>query len=170
MVLEILKYPHPVLKSSAQPVKEIDDAIHKLIDDMIETMHNAPGIGLAAPQVGESKQVIVADIRSLEPDNDLIVLINPRIVEAEGKMVETEGCLSVSDFMPEIKRFAKVKVSGLNAEGKNVEISGEGLLAKVLQHEIDHINGILILDRVSSLKRTLYKQRLKKLMKKGRDD
>jgi len=108
---------------------------------------------------------MIADISSVEPDNDLIVLINPQVAEADGEMVDEEGCLSVLDFMSEIKRYARVKVCGLNREGERVEIMGEGLLARVLQHEIDHLNGILILDRVSSLKRNLYKRRLKKRIK-----
>jgi len=165
MVLEIVKYPHPALKAQAKPVEKIDDTVHRLIEDMIETIRQAPGIGLAAPQVGQSKQVMIADISSVEPDNDLIVLINPQVAEADGEMVDEEGCLSVLDFMSEIKRYARVKVCGLNREGERVEIMGEGLLARVLQHEIDHLNGILILDRVSSLKRNLYKRRLKKRMK-----
>ncbi|HIC90828.1 MAG TPA: peptide deformylase [Syntrophaceae bacterium] len=170
MVLEIVKYPHPVLKTQARPVEKIDDTIHRLIENMIDTMRQAPGIGLAAPQVGESKQVMIADISSVEPHNDLIVLINPQIADAEGEMVGEEGCLSILDFMSEIKRYARVKVCGLNREGEMVEIMGEGLLARVLQHEIDHLNGILILDRVSSLKRNLYKMRLKKWMREGRED
>lgn len=170
MVLEILKYPHPVLKVQAKPVEKIDDAVHKLIEDMIETIRQAPGIGLAAPQVGQSKQVMIADISSVEPDNDLIVLVNPQIAEAEGEMVGEEGCLSILDFMSEIKRYNRVKVCGLNKEGERVEIMGEGLLARVLQHEIDHLNGILILDRVSGLKRNLYKRRLKKRMKEHCED
>jgi peptide deformylase len=168
MVLKIVEYPDPVLGKKAQPVEEINETIHRLIDDMIETMHEAPGIGLAAPQVGESKQVMVVDIRAIEPESEIIVLINPQIVEADGEAVREEGCLSVPGLLSDIKRHDKVKVRGLNREGKAVEIMGEGLLARVFQHEIDHLNGTVILDRVSLLKRQLYKQRVRKRMRKDR--
>jgi peptide deformylase len=168
MVLKIVEYPDPVLGEKAKPVEEIDESIHRLIDDMIETMHQAPGIGLAAPQVGESKQVVVVDIGAVEPDSEIIVLVNPQIVETEGEAVREEGCLSVPGLLSDIKRYAKVKVRGLNREGKAVEIVGEGLLARVFQHEIDHLNGKVILDRVSLLKRQLYKQKLKKKMRERR--
>ena len=159
-ILKILTYPDPVLKKKAKPVEIIEEKIKKLAEDMIETMYSAPGIGLAAPQVGESLRVITVDVT--RKGEDLIVLINPEIISGEGECAEEEGCLSVPDFKETVLRKKKVLVKGLDPEGKEKEISAEGLLAIAFQHEIDHLDGILIIDRVSRLKRDIFKKKLQK--------
>jgi peptide deformylase len=165
-VLEILKYPHPVLKKRCEPVGEIDEEVKKLIDDMTETMYGASGVGLAACQVGVSRRVIVLDVSPMDPQHTFFALINPEIISEEGEIDHEEGCLSVPDYLEKIKRKEKVCVKGVSPEGMEVEIKGDGILAIALQHEIDHINGILILDRVSQLKREIYRNKLKKEKRK----
>lgn len=162
---EIKKYPERVLKEKAAPVEAIDSDILKLIDDMTETMYAAPGIGLAAPQVGISKRVIVIDISHCsEEETPLIALINPEIIYAEGEITGEEGCLSLPGYTADIARSEKVTVLGLDRKGISVKIEAEGLLAISLQHEIDHLNGILIIDRISSLRREFFKKRFKKAL------
>ena len=158
-VLEIKKYPEKILKEKAAPVMEFDSELQMLIDDMIETMYAAPGVGLAANQVGVSKQVIVIDVSSKEEQSPLIVLINPKIVHVEGEIAIEEGCLSIPGYITLIKRAEKVKVTGLDRQGKTVEIEGTGFLSRALQHEIDHLNGILLVDRIGRLKKELFKKR-----------
>jgi len=162
-VLPICKLPDAVLRQEAKDVAEINGNVQRLIDDMAETMYAAPGLGLAANQVGELKRLIVFDVVHKEgkPRKPQVVL-NPCIVAAEGEITHEEGCLSVADFSAEVRRHAKVLVKGLDREGKPIEITGEGLLAVVLQHEIDHLNGVLFIDHISRLKRGLYLRRLKK--------
>jgi peptide deformylase len=164
-VLEIKTYPEKALKEKALPVENIDGQIQRLIDDMIETMYAAPGIGLAAPQVGVSKRIIVLDVSVREEEKmPLIVIINPEIVNHEGETDSEEGCLSLPGYTTTVKRAEKVLVRGLNREGMPVEIEGEGLLSRALQHEIDHINGTLLIDRVSSIKREFFKKRFQKAL------
>jgi len=165
-VLEIQTYPAPVLKEKAKPVAAIDSEIQCLIDDMADTMYHAPGIGLAANQVGALHRVIVFDITPKEEGRNLNVLINPEIVAAEGELVHPEACLSVLDYSCDVRRKACVTVTGLDREGKPVCIEAKDLLAVVLQHEIDHLDGILFIDRISRLKRSLYKRQLQKNLKK----
>jgi peptide deformylase len=165
-ILHICTYPEEILRQPAEPVTDIDEEVVKLVDHMAETMYSAPGIGLAATQVGVAKQVLVADIAARKPESELIVLINPEIVAAEGEVLFEEGCLSVPDYQAEVKRHEKITVRGLNLKGEEVEIEAEGLLAIVLQHEIDHLNGKLFIDRLSKLKRDLYKRRLRKKLAK----
>lgn len=162
-VLKILTYPDPVLKKKAKPVEIIDEKIKKLAEDMIETMYAAPGIGLAAPQIGESLRVITVDVT--RKGEDLIVLINPEIILGEGECTEEEGCLSVPDLKEIVQRKEKVLVKGLDIQGRKIQIPAEGLLAIAFQHEIDHLDGILIIDRVSRLKRDIFKKKLKKKFK-----
>jgi peptide deformylase len=164
-LLGILKYPDPLLKQVAQPVTSINDETVRLIADMVETMYAAPGVGLAAPQVGVSKRIIVLDIDHDNPGKSLLKLINPEIRQSEGEVLWEEGCLSVVDFTVEIKRAARVELKALDEKEKEVLLDAEGLLAVALQHEIDHLNGKLILDRVSRLKRDLYARRLKKMLR-----
>lgn len=166
-VREILKYPHPGLKRKCKVVAKIDDDVKRLIEDMTETMYGSNGIGLAASQVGDSRRVIVLDVSPVDPGQDWLALINPEVVSAHGEIDWEEGCLSVPDCVEKIKRKEKLCVRGLSPEGKPVEIDAEGILAIALQHEIDHLNGVLILDRISSLKRELYRDRLKKKKKEG---
>ncbi|MGB9628201.1 MAG: peptide deformylase [Thermodesulfobacteriota bacterium] len=169
-VLEILKYPHPILKRQSKEVEKIDGEVKKLVEDMKETMYQANGIGLAACQVGVSQRVIVLDVSPMDPDQEFFAMINPEIISGEGEIEYEEGCLSVPECVEKIKRRERVWVRGLSLEGKEVEIRGEGILAIALQHEIDHINGILILDRISRLKREVYRNKLKKTKKKEEKD
>ena len=164
--LEICKYPDPVLQKKAKPVQDMDTSLQKLIEDMTETMYQAPGIGLAATQVGKLIRVIVFDQNPREEGRNPSYLINPEIIEGEGEQTLEEGCLSVPEYFSEVKRKAKVLVRGLDAKGKPLEICGEGVLATVLQHEIDHLDGILFIDRISALKQALYKKRVQKKLKK----
>jgi len=164
--LEILKYPHPILKKRSEVVSEINEEVKKLIQDMRETMYQAGGVGLAACQVGVPQRVIVLDVSPLDPQHSFFALINPEIISEEGEIDHEEGCLSVPDCLEKIKRREKVSVRGLSAEGRDIEIKGEGILAIALQHEIDHINGVLILDKISRLKREIYRNKLKKEKRK----
>jgi peptide deformylase len=165
-IREIRTYPDPVLRTKTARVDTIDSSLDKLIDDMVATMHAAPGVGLAANQVGVSLQLAVIDLSSRENEEQrhpLLVIINPEILSMEGSVTEEEGCLSIPDYAEKVKRAARVKVRAQDRTGKTFEIEGEGLLAKALQHEIDHLNGILFVDRLSPLKRNLFKRRYKKL-------
>src|SRR5262249_10026363 len=148
-----------------KPVTSVTAATVRLIEDMVETMYAAPGVGLAAPQVGVSKRIIVLDIDHDNPGKNLLKLINPEIRRSEGEVLWEEGCLSVLDFTVEIKRAARVELKALDEKEKEISLDAEGLLAVALQHEIDHLNGKLILDRVSRLKRDLYARRLKKMLR-----
>ena len=163
--MKICTYPDPVLRAEAEPIENIDEETQILIDDMIATMYSAPGIGLAANQVGELKRVIVFDVKPREEGRNPCVLINPEIVESEGSIVYEEACLSVIDYAAEVTRNAHVRARGVDRNGKPVDIEAEDLLAICLQHEIDHLNGTLYIDHISSLKRALYKKKLKKLLK-----
>jgi peptide deformylase len=165
-LLEIRKYPDPVLGKKAKPVEAINDTLKTLIQDMVETMYQAPGIGLAANQVGRPLRLIVFDVTPKDQSRNPSVIVNPEIIEAEGDQTVEEGCLSLPDYYSEVKRSARVTVRGLNDQGRPVEVCAEGMLATVLQHEIDHLDGILFIDRISSLKRALYKKRLQKKLKK----
>jgi peptide deformylase len=165
-VRRILTYPETILRERAEPVTDIDGKVQKLIDDMTETMYCAPGIGLACNQIGEPCRIIIFDTSPMEEPNELIVVINPEIVKAEGVVVEEEGCLSVVDYKADVKRAEHLTVKGLDREGNPIEIETSGLPAIVLQHEIDHLNGLLFIDHISKLKRELYKRRVRKMLKK----
>lgn len=166
-VLEICTFPNPVLKQKSRPIQKIDPKILQLVQDMAETMYSAPGVGLAAPQVGHSLRLAVIDVTPADGPKNLLVLINPEIVAAEGECTWDEGCLSVPDCNEEVKRSKKVVVRYQNLQGENAEITGEELLAIALQHEIDHLDGILFIDRLSPLKRRLIK---KKFQKKDKEE
>jgi peptide deformylase len=162
-LIPILKLPEAVLRQEAREITEINGKLQRLIDDMADTMYAAPGLGLAANQVGELQRLIVFDLSHKEGrPRKLQAVLNPCIVAGEGEITHEEGCLSVADFSAEVRRQAQVLVKGLDREGKPIEIIGEGLLAIVLQHEIDHLNGILFIDHISRLKRGLYLRRLQK--------
>jgi peptide deformylase len=170
-VRPIVVVPHEALTRTAEEITDIDDRIRKLAHDMAETMYKAPGLGLAANQLGELLQLIVIDVdypyaepkdRKKKP----IWLINPRICLCEGEAVRQEGCLSVPEFEVEITRSACVQVQGVGLDGKALQIEAEGLLARVLQHEIDHLHGTTLLEHASALKRGLYRRRLGKLARK----
>lgn len=166
-IREIKKYPDPVLRRKTASVGAIDEDICRLIDDMVETMHAAPGVGLAANQVGVPLQVAVIDISSHEEEGGkrpLVVLINPEIVSQEGTVVAEEGCLSVPDFTENVKRAARIKVRARDRAGKTFELEADGLMAKALQHEIDHLNGILFIDRLSPIKKSIFRRKIKKAL------
>jgi len=166
-VLEILKYPHPLLKRPSEKVDRINEETRKLIQDMIETMYHSNGIGLAACQIGIPRRIIVLDVSPIDPQQNLFAMINPEVISEEGEIDHEEGCLSVPDCFEKVKRRERIRVKGISADGKETEVSGEGILAFALQHEIDHLNGVLILDRVSRLKRDIYRTKLKKEKRKG---
>jgi peptide deformylase len=162
---EIVKYPDPVLAKRGEPITEFDDDLKTLVEEMFESMYAAHGIGLAAPQIGLSMRLTVIDVNFKKDPADKLVLINPEIVEREGKQYEEEGCLSLPEIREKIHRAAKVKVRAQNLEGEWFEVEGEELLARALQHEIDHLDGVLFIDRLSRLKRDLLIRRIKKLIK-----
>lgn len=165
--MEILTYPEPFLKTTAKPVADIDGALQAMIEDMAQTMYAAPGIGLAAVQVGIDKRIIVYDVAPRDEGRRLDVLINPKIIAAEGEVLsENEGCLSVPDFRADVKRRARVQVEGVDRDGNPRRFETDGLLAIMLQHEIDHLNGTLFIDHISKLKRQLYTRRVNKQLKK----
>jgi len=163
---DIIQYPDPFLRQPTKALTEIGPDLEELIADMAETMYAEPGVGLAANQIGVDKSIIVFDVAPHDQPRNLNVLINPQIISSVGSMVsENEGCLSVPDLRADVKRAAQVLVTGLDRQGNFVEIQGEGLLSVVLQHEIDHLNGVLFLDRISALKRQLYQRRIAKKLK-----
>jgi peptide deformylase len=164
MVREIVIWPDPVLKEVAKPVERVDDSIRRILDDMAETMYAADGVGLAAPQIGVSQRLIVIDVSPRQPEQKLIHLVNPEIVLAEGKMLYTEGCLSIPGEAEEVERAAKVLVRALDYHGEPFEIAAsDDLLTVALQHEHDHLQGTVFVDHLSSLKRELIKRRMKRV-------
>ncbi len=159
----ILWAPDPVLKTKCTPVSAVDDDVRQLIDDMLETMYAAPGIGLAAPQIGVTKRVIVVDVADKDSPRNPICLVNPEVLwQSEETSTHEEGCLSLPDMYADVERPAEVKVGYLDRDGNRQEIEADGLLATCLQHEIDHINGVLFVDHLSALKRNII---LKKMVK-----
>ena len=164
--LKIVTYPDEFLASPTEPLENIDQEVQEMIDKMTTTMYEAPGIGLAAIQVGWNKSVMIYDIEHND-SGSLQVLVNPRVIDSEGELLsENEGCLSVPEFRTDVKRSARVLVEGADRDGNPLRIEAEGLHAIVLQHEIDHLNGTLFIDRISALKREMYKRRMKKKMRK----
>lgn len=166
-VREVLTYPQVILRKRSVPVEKISKEIKELIQDLKETMYASGGIGLAAPQVGVNQRVIVVDVTPYEPDQKPFALINPEIVSDEGGVDSEEGCLSVPELVENIKRKEKVTVRGLDEEGKEVEIEASGMLAICLQHEIDHLDGLTVVERLSPLKRGMIRKKLKKAVRNG---
>ena len=165
-MLDILTYPNKILKTQTTPVENIDGKLQTVIDNMATTMYKAPGVGLAAPQVGIGHSFIVYDVAPIEEGQHLQVLINPRIIASEGEIIsENEGCLSIPDFRADVKRAALVLVEGVDRDGNPLRFEADGLLSIVLQHELDHLNGTLFIDRISALKRQIYKRRVQKEIK-----
>ncbi len=162
-IREIRKFPEPVLKKKAAPVTAFDEDLQRLIDDMLETMYAAPGVGLAAPQVGVSKRLAVIDISSREEEYPLIVLINPSILKSEGEIEFEEGCLSIPEYTAKVTRAEQLIVGCTDRDGQQIEIEAGGLLAIAIQHEIDHLDGLLFIDRISPIKREFFKKRYKKI-------
>ena len=161
-LLEIKTYPDPILQQEAQPVEQFDDELRRLLADMAETMYEAPGVGLAAPQVGVSLRAIVVDASPRDENATLLKLVNPVVVSAEGKAVCEEGCLSVPGFSAEVVRPSKIRVEAFDENGKSLMIETETFLATVIQHEIDHLEGVLFIDHLGRLKRDLIRKKLKK--------
>jgi peptide deformylase len=164
---EVVKYPDPVLSKPAADVTAFDGELAQLVDEMFDSMYAAQGIGLAAPQINISKRITVIDVSFKERPEDKLALINPVILDRDGKQVEEEGCLSLPEIREKVTRAAWVKVRAQNVKGETFEVEGEELLARALQHEIDHLNGILFIDHLSRLKRDLVQRRIKKLQKNG---
>ena len=166
--LKIVTYPDNFLKEPTKPVENIDGKLMEAVGNMGETMYAAPGIGLAAIQVGIDRSFLIYDILPGDEKRQLSLLVNPRIVEKEGEILsEDEGCLSVPEYRADVKRYASIIVEGYDGDQKPVRIEAHELLSIVLQHEIDHLRGTLFIDRISSLKRQIYKRKVKKQLKKG---
>ena len=172
-LLKIITYPEKSLSQPSAKVETIDEEIRELIRDMGETMFHESGVGLAAPQVGVNKRILVYNARAADPEDDgteekIAALINPEIIEASGSYLsEDEGCLSVLDFRADVKRYETVRVRARDMDGKKLEFEARGLPAVIMQHEIDHLDGILFIDRISSLKRAMYRKRILKQMKEA---
>jgi peptide deformylase len=170
MIRTILTYPDPELKKKSHPVTVISESTRELVRDMAETMYDAPGIGLAAPQIGVHQRVIVIDIAGSEEPPALIAAINPVIVHAEGETFEEEGCLSVPKYAANVRRHAKVVVKGLNIDGEEMTWKADGLLAVAFQHEIDHLDGILFIDHISQLKRDIFRRKYRRSLEPEGND
>lgn len=162
MVREILVWPHPLLKQKAQPVKVVDDSIRTLIKDMFDSMYAADGVGLAAPQVGVLKNVIVLDTTPRQPESKPVAMINPEILELNGETVYREGCLSIPGEAEDVDRAETITVRYLDEQGNEVVLKADGLLAIAVQHETDHLKGIMFVDHISALKREIVRKRMKK--------
>lgn len=166
-IYEIVKYPEPILHKTGAKVTEFGPELKTLIEDMFDSMYAAQGIGLAAPQIGISKQITVIDVSFKERPEDRLALINPEVIGKEGKLYEEEGCLSLPEIREKVQRASWCKVRAQDIYGEFFEVEGEELLSRALQHEIDHLNGILFIDHLSRLKRDLVLRRIKKLQKNG---
>ena len=167
MILEIVKYPEPVLQQPGEPVTEFNDELRKLIADMFETTYASQGIGLAAPQVGVSKRLTTIDLSMGKDPAKKLVLINPEIVSSEGKQYEEEGCLSFPEIREKVVRASKIRVRAQDEQGEWFEMDGEELLSRCFQHEIDHLDGIIFLFRMSALKRSLSLRKIRKMQSEG---
>ena len=167
MIYPIVKFPDPILQRPSEPVTEFNDDLRKLVADMFESMYAAQGIGLAAPQVGIPKRLTVIDVSNQKDPKDKLVLINPEITLHEGKQIEEEGCLSLPDIRDKVRRAACVVVKAQDEYGKWSEREGTELLARAFQHEIDHLDGVLFIFRISALKRDLILRRIRKMQRAG---
>jgi len=167
--VKILIYPDEILATKAQPVTELNDRLLKLVEDMFETMYKAKGIGLAANQVGVLQQVVIMDLgqRGEDAKPDPIVLINPVITASEGEICDVEGCLSVPNYSEKVKRAQRIQVMAYDQRGKEIRMEAEGLLARCIQHELDHLNGICFVERLSPLKRAFFRKKWSKMSDKG---
>ena len=166
-VLPIVKYGDEVLRIPTSPVGEIDASVHKLIDDMVDTMYAAPGVGLAANQVGVSLRLMIIDLSVGRRPGELHVCINPEIVEVEGEITEDEGCLSVPDFVEVVTRPQRARLTYLDRNGEPREMWGEGLMARAMCHEVDHLNGMLYVDHLRGLKKDRILKKIQKLARSG---
>jgi peptide deformylase len=168
MIRPIVLWGSEVLDNPSEPITNVTDAEVKLVQDMIETMYKAPGVGLAAPQVGVSKRLMVTDTSVGEKAGELLTIINPEIVEVEGEQYEDEGCLSVPGFSAPVVRPKRVVLRGLDLGGKEIVLEGRDLLARAFCHEMDHLDGKFFLDHISFIKRDMIKRRIRKLMRQGK--
>lgn len=168
MIRPILRHGAAALHAPASPVAELDESVGRLVDDMVDTMYAAPGIGLAAPQIGVPLRLFVVDVSVGRRPSDLIVMINPAFVERDGMQVEEEGCLSVPGFNASVVRPARAVVRGLDRQGKEQTIEGRDLLARAFQHEMDHLDGMLFLDRLRGVRRDMIVRKIRKLQRTGR--
>ena len=166
-ILKIVKYPADVLEQRAAPVTEFDESLRKLVADMFETMYDAPGVGLAAPQVGVSKRLFVMDCSGGKDPAQRIAMVNPRIIETEGEQLGEEGCLSFPGIFFGVKRALRAVVEAEDPEGKTFQIDGMELTARCMLHETDHCDGVLFLERTTPLKREMAKRKIKKAIKQG---
>jgi peptide deformylase len=164
-IKKILTFPNPVLRQKVETVTSFDESLKELATDLAETMYDAPGAGLAANQIGVCLRVVVVDISENKEEKKHLVLVNPEIIDKEGCQIDEEGCLSVIDLTAKVERYRKLLVRAQDLDGKSWEFPAEDFFARVIQHELDHINGILFIDHLSSLKRMLYKKRLKKILR-----
>ncbi len=167
MILKVVKYPESVLSQPGEPVAEFNAELKKLVDDMFETMYASQGIGLAAPQVAVSKRVTVIDLSQGKDPEQKLVLVNPEVILREGKQYEEEGCLSFPEIREKVQRAAKVRIRAQDLKGKWFEMDGEELLARAFQHEIDHLDGMLFIFRMSALKRDLVLRKIRKMQREG---
>lgn len=166
--IEIIKFPDPILREKSRPVTNVDGLLQGIIDQMVETLYEVPGLGVAAPQIGKSFSLFVYDMTLKEGEKQkLTVLMNPELVSREGEEIAEEGCLSIPDYWEKVKRFSRILVKGIDRHGKEIRIEAEGLHARLIQHEIDHLNGVLMLDHLSSLKRNILLRKIKKAKKMG---
>lgn len=168
-IKKIITYPNPVLRQKVESVTSFDESLKELARDLAETMYAAPGAGLAANQIGVCLRVVVIDVSKGEDEKKPLVLVNPEIIEKEGCQIDEEGCLSVIDYTAKVERFQKLLVRAQDLQGKTWEFPAEDFFARVIQHELDHLNGVLFIDRLSPLKRTLYKKRLKKILREQKE-
>jgi len=166
-ILDILQFPDPRLRRRAEPIEKVTDELRQLAADLLETMYDEPGIGLAAPQVGAPVRLVVLDTdwTDEESERSPLVLLNPEIVEREGKLVWTEGCLSVPDYNADVERAERVVLRATDLDGREIREEATGLRAVCFQHEVDHLDGVLFIDRISRLKRDLYVQKRKKALR-----
>jgi peptide deformylase len=167
MILKVVKYPEPVLSQPGEPVTEFNDELKTLVNDMFETMYASQGIGLAAPQVAVAKRVTVIDLSQGKDPEQKLILVNPEVTFREGKQYEEEGCLSFPEIREKVQRASKVKIRAQDIKGKWFEMDGEELLSRAFQHEIDHLDGMLFIFRMSSLKRDLVLRKIRKMQREG---
>lgn len=164
---EIIVVPDPILRREAEPVETFDDDLRTLVTDMIETMHTAPGVGLAGPQVGVSSRVAVVDVTAGEDPEAVLVLVNPVIEEATGSEVDVEGCLSIPEITDKVERATWIRISARDAHGEPFELSADDLTARAIQHEIDHLDGILFIDRLRGLRRERAQRRVRRMLQEA---
>jgi peptide deformylase len=169
-VRQILHYPEPLLAQKSEAVTVFDEELKQLVDDMVETMYDAPGVGLAAPQIGVLKRLVIIDCSGKDKPADLIVAVNPEVVNGSGQSVEEEGCLSVPSFYANVKRFQTSTLHYQDIDGNRHERTADGLLSIAFQHECDHLDGKLFVDRLSSLKKSMFRKKYAKMQKEKSDN